>query len=121
MSVFAKIWAGLRWFGRLFTTQAAKDAFKLVDEMLPHVAPIVRLIRDIVPNVSQASFEDIKAAYSAFGKAIGDIRQDTMGFGMALAELALMVARERIADSSIPTRILKAAIELALVALKAKR
>lgn len=123
MSILGKIWGALKWFGRLFTSKAAQDAFKMVDDLLPQVTPIVNEIRDIVPNVSTATLNDIKSAYAKFGiafdSAIGTIKENPMAFGSALATLALMVAKKRINNDSLPTRIIKAAIELALVGLKA--
>jgi hypothetical protein len=121
MSIFAKIWSALVWFKRLFTSDAAQEAFALVDSILPVVSPVVDAIRKIVPDLDSATIADIKAAYAKFGFVVQEIGKDKIAFGWALSRLALMVARDRIpGGSSIPTRIIQAAIELALVAIKAR-
>ena len=120
MSIFGAIWGALKFLGRLFTSPAAKEAFALVDAFLPKVAPIVKDIQTMIPNVSTATLGDIKNVYNSFGIALDDIKDNPASYGTALASLALTVARNRFGDTSTPSRIIKAAIELALVGLKAK-
>jgi hypothetical protein len=120
MSIFGAIWGALKFLGRLFTSPAAKEAFGLVDAFLPKVAPIVKEIQEHIPNVSTATLGDVKNVYSAFGVALDDVKENPVSFGTALASLALTVVRSRFNDTSTPSRIIKAAIELALVGLKAK-
>ena len=120
MSIFSKIWAALQWFGKLFTSRAAKDALGLVNEFLPQVAPIVQSIQKIVPSVKDASWNDISNAYKSFGIVLGTIEESPSAFGQALAQLALAATRDKLGDKTTPERIIKAAIEIALVGLKAK-
>lgn len=121
MGFLSKILSGLKWFGRLFTSSIAKEAFELADSIVPVVLPVVSEIRKIVPDLGNATINDIKRAYAAFGQVLGDIKMDKAAFGTALAELALTVARTRVPDANMPTRIIKFAIEAALLFLKGSR
>jgi hypothetical protein len=120
MNLFNTIWQALKAIGKFFTSKAAKSALELVISFIPQVSPIVDAIRKIVPNVGEAKLADILTAYQAFGISIQNIRSDPKEFAGYLAELALTVARQRLKADSTPERILNAAIEMALVELKAK-
>jgi translation elongation factor EF-1beta len=120
MNFFSAIWNSLKWFGRLFTSNAAKAALELVNAFLPQVMPIVSAIQALVPNVGTATLADIYKAYQSFGVTIGEIKENPVAFGQALAALALAVVRQQLKDNTTPSRIINAAIELALVGLKAK-
>jgi len=120
MSIFSKIWAGLKWVGKLFTSKAAKDALNLVDSLVPMVLPTVTSINKIVPSVGDATISDIVDAYQSFGVSAANIKSDPKEFGSQLAQLALTVTRDQLKDTSTPERVIKAAIELALVLIKAK-
>ena len=120
MSIFSAIWSALKWFGKLFTSKAAKDALALVSEFIPQVLPIVKSIKIIVPNVGEAKVSDIINAYNSFHVPIDGIKDNPADFAGHLAQLALTVVRQQLKDTTTPERIINAAIELALVGLKAK-
>jgi len=123
MSIFSKIFGGLKWFAKLFSSSIAKDALETADSLLPQVLPIVKEIQSFVPNVGNATIYDIVRVYEAFGETLGKIEENPIAFGSALSNLALIVAQKQLArvnKPSVANRLINFAIQAALVALKAK-
>ncbi|HSW40403.1 MAG TPA: hypothetical protein VLL97_13020 [Acidobacteriota bacterium] len=117
MKIFSILVWPFRKLYKLFTSEAAKSALSQIDELIPQVIDIVENLRAFDPKT--ATVADIIELYRKHKvELVGTLLQDPVSIGNALLNLATFLVKQREPNKS--TSVIQAAIQLALVALKAE-
>ena len=115
MNLFSAIAGAFKKLWKIIVSPAAQRAVETAVDLVPEVLPIVQDLRSIDPKT--ASVSDIYALYAKYKIPIQGLLQDPTAIGNALLNLATALVKRQ--QPNLATSLIQAAIQIALVALKA--
>jgi hypothetical protein len=117
ISIFTAIGGAFKKLWKIIISPAAQRAIESAVDLVPIALPIVQEIRTLDPKT--ATIADVVAMYQKYRVTLaGTLNQDPVSIGNALLNLATALVKLRAPSKT--TSIVQTAIQLALVALKAK-
>ena len=116
MFILSSIGKAFKWLFRQLTSDRAKRAIESAANLVPEVMPIVQDLRVLDPKTATVS--EIMALYEKYRVSpLTAIAPNSTSIGNALLNLATAVVKKE--KPGLATSIIQAAIQIALISLKA--